>query len=308
MPGENSFLVEDFINSITTQLDRVQDSLRIKAVNRPLTYALKDLSLELKVFAELDEEGNVRFRTARANEAGASVVNLNFTTITKPMIEENTISLATSRSASLDELGLKPDEQRRLEQIGVRNLAQLNRLQSSAGLKALERIAVIPAERLRLALSEGKPRVTAVAPVSPAPVTPPPSTTWPPPQMLPPQAPKPGPRLPSLPPAGPERPPRLGAVIKFPPGQRRIEITGKGLLNLDDAPVASLNGQALAVAELDHDRMVVDLPPEAQSGTLAITMPQGEVVTFAMDIDSDESLQPPLLHSVDEWAPEPDAL
>ena len=42
--------------------------MRIKAVNRPLTYALKDLSLELRVFAELDGSGNVRFRTAGPNE------------------------------------------------------------------------------------------------------------------------------------------------------------------------------------------------------------------------------------------------
>ena len=50
MIGEGSFRVEDFIQAITAQLDRVQDALRLKAVNRPLTYALKDLAMDLKVF------------------------------------------------------------------------------------------------------------------------------------------------------------------------------------------------------------------------------------------------------------------
>ena len=59
MASDGSFLVEEFIDAITSQLDRVQDALRVKAVNRPLTYALKDLSLELKVFVDMDEQGNV---------------------------------------------------------------------------------------------------------------------------------------------------------------------------------------------------------------------------------------------------------
>src|ERR1041384_4252337 len=93
-----NFLVEDFVNAISAQLDRVQDALRLKAVNRPLTFALKDFSLDLQVFAEMDNENNVRFRSASPNETGASTLRLSFTTITRPMIEENTISLAATRS------------------------------------------------------------------------------------------------------------------------------------------------------------------------------------------------------------------
>src|SRR5512142_1375762 len=93
-----AFLVEEFINAVSTQLDRVQDALRLKAVNRPLTFALKDFSLDLQVFAEMDGEGNVRFRAAAPNESGASTLRRSFTTTTRPMIEENTISLAQTRS------------------------------------------------------------------------------------------------------------------------------------------------------------------------------------------------------------------
>ena len=51
MGAETSFLVEEFIDAITTQLDRVQDSLRVKAVNRPLTYALKGEKQHAELFA-----------------------------------------------------------------------------------------------------------------------------------------------------------------------------------------------------------------------------------------------------------------
>ena len=46
MAGDSSFRCEDFLEAITSQLDRTQDALRLKAVNRPLTYAIRDFSLE----------------------------------------------------------------------------------------------------------------------------------------------------------------------------------------------------------------------------------------------------------------------
>ena len=144
MSGSGSFLVEDFINSITVQLDRVQDALRFKALNRPLTYALKDFSLDLQVFVELDGQGSVRFRNSAANETGSSTVRLGFTTITKPMIEENTVSLAVTRSPSLDQIGLEPDERKKLEHLGVHNAAQLQNLYSTTGARTVSRLSDVP--------------------------------------------------------------------------------------------------------------------------------------------------------------------
>jgi hypothetical protein len=186
LTGDGSFLVEDFINAVAAQLDRVQDALRLKAVNRPLTYALRDFSLDLQVFVSMDPEGNVTFRSSAPNEAGASTIRLGFTTITKPMIEENTISLAMSRSPGLDELGLSPEETKRLGQYGVHNAAQLKRLGSLTGNSAVSRLSGIPIDRLRAALQLGVPQVSHVQPhVQPGPGQPgphvsPPSASGPP--------------------------------------------------------------------------------------------------------------------------------
>ena len=40
-----------------------------------------------------------------------------------------------ARSTPLNELGLAPDEMQRLEQVGVRNLAQLQKLGASTGVR-----------------------------------------------------------------------------------------------------------------------------------------------------------------------------
>ena len=269
--GETSFLVEDFIDSITSQLDRVQDALRIKAVNRPLTYALKDLSLELKVFIELDPQGRVRFRTSGANEPGASIVNLGFTTITKPMIEENTVSLAASRSPSLEEAGFADEERRTLERYGVRTVSQLQKLDSSAGTGAISRLSAIPADRLKAALSLGRPQIRTVTPVAPKPAGPP------------------RPVIPTK--AQPAKPVPPRTFV--PPGTRKLEISGRNLVGESGPPVVKLKGRSLSVEEADDDRLIVGIPDEAMSGALEVEMPDGSVTTYELALDGDDY--------TDEW-------
>src|SRR6187200_809775 len=88
------FLVEDFVQSLTAQLDRAQDALALKArTGRPLTFALKDLSIDLRVFWDTGRDGSLTLRHAGPNEEGASTVHLAFTTITRSMVEENTYSI-----------------------------------------------------------------------------------------------------------------------------------------------------------------------------------------------------------------------
>jgi len=281
--GDGGFLVEEFINAITSQLDRVQDSLRVKAVNRPLTYALKDLTLELKVFVDMDAQGNVRFRTSGPNEAGSSVVHLGFTTITKPMIEENTISLATTRSTSLEELGLSPEERQKLERVGVRNLAQLNRLGSSTGVQTVARLADVSLDRLKVAIATGRPQVHTVHP-------------------------EPPPKAPSIPQV-PHPPPRVGPVVSSPlrgpappvihvtPGSKKLNLRGANLMGEDGPVSVRLNNRLLEVAEADNDRLAVHLPAQLESGALEVNLPDGNTVTYELSV-----------MNADQWAPNGDRL
>lgn len=286
MANESAFSVEEFLNAITTQLDRVQDSLRLKAVNRPLTYALKDLQLELKVFVDLDATGNVRFRPAGPNEAGASSVQLAFTTITRPMIEENTISLASTRSQPLGELGLSGEEQQRLERMGVRNLAQLNALNQSAGAKTISRLSDVSLDRLRTALSSGQPdiRVVKPQPQPPAqqrpPAQPPPRATQPLP--TPPRGPFQFPGRPgSVRPQAPERP-----ILRVGPDARRLAIISSDI-DAATRPEVLLNDQPLTVAASGGDEIQVELPESHAGGTLEVRLDDGRVYSYGLALDED---------------------
>ncbi|MGI9506858.1 MAG: hypothetical protein ACR2RE_27775 [Geminicoccaceae bacterium] len=156
--------IEEFLEAVTAQLDKTQDALRLKAVNRPMTFALKDFDLDLKVFVEMDSEGRVTFRPSGPNEEGASTVSIGFTTITRPMIEENTISMEMTRTETLDELGLGSEEQRQLARIGVRNAAQLRNLEQSAGEDTLSRHTGVNLARIRGALDLARPRLDGFIP------------------------------------------------------------------------------------------------------------------------------------------------
>jgi hypothetical protein len=272
--GDGSFLVEDFLGAITSQLDRTQDALAIKAVNRPLTYAIKDFDMELKVFVDVDAEGRVRFRSPGPGETGASSLKIGFTTITRPMIEENTVALSLSRSPTLAEAGVPEAERQRLERLGVRNTSELRRLGQSAGTAGVSRLADVPVDRLRAALSFGRPRVGAVGPAVPAPGRPVPPVTA--------QPPAPGRPVPPVT-AWPPRPAQPPTPVFLPPGTKQIELAGRNMLVGGVPPAIRLRGQSLPLAVAEDDRVVAELPPDLPAaGTLEVDHGDGEVDTYEL--------------------------
>lgn len=290
MTDAGGFLIEDFLHAITTQLDRTQDALRAKAVNRPLTYAIKDFALELKVFVDLDPSGQVRLRAAGPNEVGASVMQIGFTTITRTMIEENTASLSVNRSPTLAELGLDTDEQQKLERLGVRNAAELQRLQTTAGQSGMSRLSSIPVDRLRQALQLGRPRLDRVDPVPPrpAPVPTPPRVTAPPRVV---------PAPPVAPPPVPVAPPRL-PLVRVPAGGVRLRLGGENLLGAGGPPVVRLNNRVLELHAADDHELTLDLPADAAGGALEVAFADGGVTAYELSVGD-----PHPTEGRDPWAP-----
>jgi hypothetical protein len=148
--------VEQFIQALTSQLDRAQATMALKArAGLPLTFAVKDLTLDLRT--HVDMVGSVvRLRPAGPGERDASTLHISLTTITRPMIEENTSQvLATRDEPSIkDVLGADTtdEEQRRLEWAGVYTVSQLREVEQHNGAEAIGRVSQLPVDRLRRAL------------------------------------------------------------------------------------------------------------------------------------------------------------
>ena len=298
MPPRAGYPIEDFLEAITAQLDQTQDALRLKAVNRPLTFALKDFNVDLKVFVEMDTQGKVTFRPAGPNEDGASTVSIGFTTITRPMIEENTISMEMAQAPTLGELGLQGDEQRQLAKIGVRNAAQLKNLQRSAGEDTLSRHTGVDLGRIKDALNMARPRIEEVAadPAQPPPAFEPPPAIETPSRFEPPPVREPEPtgggnlanrlRRGLVPdgkaPAGPAPDEGRGKRrrLEIDPGARQIRVAGKNLIEEGRAPTARLDGRPLGMTGATSLAATFALPPGQGGGRLTIELPDGATEEF----------------------------
>jgi len=163
--GSRAYPVDEFLQALTAQLDRAQDalSLKVSGTQRPLTWALKDLAIDLHVFVEVTSDGKVTWRSAGPGEDGASTVHLSLTTITRPMVEENSFRIEEDRDPrALQQITqvstLDEDDQRKLAWMGVRTVGQLRNLDPIA----VEAIAGIPVTRLQAALeAASRPAVVA---------------------------------------------------------------------------------------------------------------------------------------------------
>ena len=154
----HAYPVEEFVQSLSAQLDKAQDALSLKArTGRPLTFALKDMGIDLKVFWEVERDGRLLMRHAAPNEEGASTVQLTLTTITRSMVEENTLALSPDEDPrALTELSgpqaFDEIDRRRLELVGVRTVGQFRKLSGDTDPKQMEALLGIPVNRLRAAM------------------------------------------------------------------------------------------------------------------------------------------------------------
>ena len=162
-----------FITSLTEQLDKAQASMALKArvAKLPLTFAVKDISLDLRAFVQLVDD-DVFVRPAGPGDTEASTIKLALTTITRSMVEENAVDFkAEEPQFSLREAmqgQISDEDQRRLERIGVRTVEQLTDLRKTAGADVVARLARMPVNRLQQALlAAAAPRITQVEPPAP---------------------------------------------------------------------------------------------------------------------------------------------
>ncbi len=232
---EGALPIEQFIQALTTQLDHAQSAMALKAnnLNLPLTFAVKDLSLDLRTHIEF-VKSEVRIRPAGPGEQETSTIRLSLTTITKPMIEENAVAQQTAADdPSIKDVGtdLTDEEQKRLEWVGVQTVSQLRRLKHTGAERAVERVADLPVDRLRRALQRAsEPMVMHVLPLATA----------------------------------------TAASRPFgEPPQTLMSIRGRNLTN-GDAPKVTIGGEPVRVVSAREDEVVVAPLAHQLRGTLTI--------------------------------------
>jgi hypothetical protein len=129
MAENRTWNLESFLDSLIVELDKAQDTLALKGMNRPLTYTVKDLALELQTFPVYTNDG-IMFATARPGESGSSKMSLQLGSISDRQIRETTkepVSMDDVTVEMLDEID--DDTKKTLKKIGVKSVSDLERME-----------------------------------------------------------------------------------------------------------------------------------------------------------------------------------
>lgn len=122
--------LEAFINALVVELDKAQDTLALKGVTRPLSYTVRDVSLELHANPTFDGR-RLQWNTARPGDAAASKISISLGSISDRQIRETTKTPVTRDDVSIDALDeIDEDTRATLRRIGVTTGKDLERLET----------------------------------------------------------------------------------------------------------------------------------------------------------------------------------
>lgn len=130
MSGESkTWNLEAFLDSLILELDKAQDTLSIKGVNRPLTYTVKDVALELNIFPHFDGR-RVQFSTAKSGESGASKITFHLGSITDRQIREITKNPISKDDVPIEMIeSIDEETKQELQKMGVTTNKDLERME-----------------------------------------------------------------------------------------------------------------------------------------------------------------------------------
>ena len=108
-------------------LDKTRETLAVKAINKPLTYTVKELSLDLNIFPTYDGD-RVRFTTAQPGQQGASKVSIQLGSITDQQVRATT-KVPEAGGVSIDDIGIDNSTKKQLRKLGVQSADDLQRVE-----------------------------------------------------------------------------------------------------------------------------------------------------------------------------------
>lgn len=119
--------LEEFVDSLVVDLDKTRETLAVKAINKPLSYTVKEVALDLNIFPSYDGD-QVKFTTAQPGEEGASKVTIQLDSITDQQVRA-TSKVPSVREVSIDEIDVDPDTRKTLRRLGVNSVEDLKQIE-----------------------------------------------------------------------------------------------------------------------------------------------------------------------------------
>lgn len=129
MATENTaWALEDFVDSLVVELDKTRETLAVKAINKPLSYTVKEVALDLNIFPTYDGD-QVTFVTAQPGQEGASKVSIQLGSITDQQVRATSKVPGAKDDINLDEIDLDKGTKKKLRKLGVNSVDDLKQIE-----------------------------------------------------------------------------------------------------------------------------------------------------------------------------------
>jgi hypothetical protein len=120
--------LEDFVDSLVIELDKTRETLAVKAINKPLSYTVRELALDLNIFPSYDGD-QVSFVTAQPGQQGASKVTIQLGTITDQQVRATTKVPGAKNEIGLGDVQVDGKTRKRLRKLGVTSADDIKQLE-----------------------------------------------------------------------------------------------------------------------------------------------------------------------------------
>jgi hypothetical protein len=120
--------LEDFVDSLVVELDKTRETLAVKAINKPLSYTVKEVALDLNTFPSYDGDA-VKFVTAQPGQLGASKVTIQLGSITDQQVRATSKIPAGKRDIKIADIPVDKATKKKLRTLGVTSVDDLNQIE-----------------------------------------------------------------------------------------------------------------------------------------------------------------------------------
>jgi hypothetical protein len=129
MATENTaWALEDFVDSLVIELDKTRETLAVKAINKPLSYTVKEVALDLNIFPSYDGDA-VKFITAQPGQQGASKVSIQLGSITDQQVRATSKIPTAKGDTKIEEIPVDKTTKKKLRKLGITSVDDLKQVE-----------------------------------------------------------------------------------------------------------------------------------------------------------------------------------
>jgi hypothetical protein len=130
MAENKTWTLQSFVDALVYELDKARNTLSLKGVNHPLTYAVKDLSVELQVFPDYDGD-EIKFTAAKAGQDGSSKIAFQLGSITDRQIRETSKPPIDAEDVPIESLEINDEDKKELKMLGIDSVKDIQRIENN---------------------------------------------------------------------------------------------------------------------------------------------------------------------------------